>query len=115
MAADAQITVLDYRRARSVGASKVRGEWLMVIDKDDIAKLAIDWSRWLDGEAVSTTTYTASGVTTASAAEAAGVTTVLVSGDGELEVQVTSSGGRKLTQAFRLRERTEASVDGYAA
>lgn len=117
--ADTRITVLDYRRSRAQGLHRDRGYWTLAIDKDDVVSLVIDWSRWLDAETISATTYTPTNITAGSASESSGVTTALLSalkGDpATVDVQVTTSGGRKMTLAVKVYEAMNATQDAYAA
>lgn len=117
--ADTRITVLDYRRSRAQGMSRDRGYWTLTMDKDDVLSLVIDWARWLDSETISTTTYTATNITAGTASESSGVTTALLSvlkGDpATVDVQVTTSGGRKMTLAIKVYEAMNATQDAYAA
>lgn len=117
--ADTRIIVLDYRRSTAFGLTRIGGAWALHMDKDDVLQLSIDWSRWLDGETISSTTYTANNITTSGAAEASGITTVTLSvlkGDpATVDAQVTTSGGRKLTMAVRVYEAANVTTDVYAA
>ncbi len=112
---DIRMTVLDWQRVRAHGLSQQADRWRAVVDKDDVLGLTIDWTRYLDGETISSTSYTASGVRVGSEAEASGITTASLSGIGEGDVQTTTSGGRKMTLRLATREAMDASADRYAA
>lgn len=116
--ADTRLTVLDYRRANAQGLTRDDDAWAAFIDKDDALGLVIDWTRWLGTETISSMAYTSHGVTSANQAEASGVTTATLTfggGIGTLDVQATTSTGRKMTQSIRLIEIDATARDRYAA
>lgn len=72
---------------------------------DEITTLNIDWTDQLaSGETVSSISYSASGPTTSSASLASPISTVTVTGSGELEITATLSTGRKLQRVVRYVE-----------
>jgi hypothetical protein len=72
---------------------------------DEIRTLSIDWTDLLaDSETVSSVAYTSSGVTTSAPSLATPVSTVTVTGTGELAITATLSTGRKLQRVLRYYE-----------
>lgn len=79
---------------------------------DEILLLSLDWTDQLDsGETVSSVAYVDDGVTTSGATLASPVSTVLVTGIGEVEVTATLSTGRKLQRVTRFHGTDGASGD----
>lgn len=71
--------------------------------EDEILAFAYDWTDELaTSETVSSVAYVASGVTTSGAALASPVSTITVTGVGELEITPTLSTGRKLQRTVRF-------------
>jgi hypothetical protein len=72
---------------------------------DEIVTLSLDWTDQLEtAETVSSIAYSASGPTTSSPTLATPVSTVTVTGVGELTVTATLSTGRKLERVVRYYE-----------
>jgi hypothetical protein len=78
----------------------VDGDGVPTITKteDEVLSVPIDWTdRLASGETISTSTWTASGVTTSGAAETSQVTTIKVTGtNGYVINTVTTSAGQTL-------------------
>ena len=109
----------DYRRARGMGVSLERGKWALYMDDNDVHEIAIDWTRWLDGDTISSVSYDTSGLTVSGEAESNGVTTAFLSALGAdpatVDIQATTNTGRKLTQFIRVYECQDNNMDAYAS
>lgn len=81
------------------------GAWATTKTNDEIVQVSLDWTDGLaTGETVSSVAYTASGPTTSGAALVSPVSTVTVTGTGDLEIAATLSTGRKLERTVRFYE-----------
>lgn len=82
--------------------------------EDEILVLSIDWSDELtSSEAVSSMAYSDSGVTTSGASLTGNVSTVTVTGIGEVEVTATLDSGSKLQRIYRFYDREGSITTDY--
>lgn len=79
------------------------------LDPDDIEDFTRDWTRYLDGDTISASAWTASGVTVDSSSNTTTSATVTLSGlkrdPAEVTNQITTAAGRKKSWTFRVYER----------
>lgn len=86
-------------------------------DPDDVLDYSVDWTRWLDGDTVATSTWLASvpaGLTPSNDDEADGVTVVFLAGgtdgvDYKVANRITTAGGRTVEVTIQIRVRDSDS------
>lgn len=72
--------------------------------EDEVINYVIDWTDLLNGETISTSTWTDDGVTSSSAAISGATTSANITDtDGEVENKITTSGSRTLIRRLRFR------------
>lgn len=74
--------------------------------RDEVVTVEISWSRRLrPGEGIVTVTNTSGGPTLTGATNSETTTSVLAQGFGQIEVKVTTGGGRTLVETINIYER----------
>jgi hypothetical protein len=82
--------------------------------EDEILTVPIDWTDRLGSATISTSTWTASGVTTSGAALASPVATIKVTGtDGEVTNKITTSDGQTFERKRRFKSPNGVRSDDY--
>lgn len=81
---------------------------------DEIVSYPVDFTDWLDsGETISSVSWDFSGVTDEGSSNTTTTITMLVSGLGEVEAEITTSASRKLEVKYRFRS-AETHVEDYS-
>ncbi len=79
-------------------------------DKDEVVARTIDWTRWLDGDTISTSTWTATGITIDSSANTTTSATVTLSaaaGVTDVVNTIVTAAGRTEQRTIRIYERVK--------
>lgn len=86
---------------------------VIVHHPDEVNSYVVDWTDELGSETISTSAWTASGVTVSSAAISGTTTTANIKATGSVENKITTSGGRTLVQLLRFREGPRREIEDY--
>ena len=82
------------------------GQWYAYKDDDSAESYVMDWTQPLNGETISSVTFTASGVTLTSNSNTTTTTTMLITGSGgDVEIKATTSASRILVKTLNFLAR----------
>lgn len=105
-------------RERNRWFQDAEGCWATSKREDEIIQMVIDWSEELaeigSSETIASVAYDDSGVTRTGTANTTTTTTDKITGTGQTEVTVTTSGGYKLQRLVRFYSQEGAAASDYA-
>lgn len=115
--ADRTILMQENGRLTMRGLFMLNGYPTAFHDDDDKLTYTVDWSRWLGANTISAVTNTADDMTITGESNTTTTATFTVELDdgasGELEQQITDSGGQKKTLRIRYRSRRDDEQEDY--